>query len=143
MMAPAVISWSARRSGVDLESTPFSAFTGPGIGKTAVTLALGELLADGTHYAPVSVDSAALLGRAAAGGAAGAAVFKARGKSMLLGALAGAGAAVGVAYAAFYLRQKAARYFNVSDRTVALMEDGIALGAGLIAVSMTKNGERP
>jgi uncharacterized membrane protein len=142
MMAPAVISWAARKSGLDLESTPFSAYRGPGVGKTAVTLALGELLADGTHYAPVRTDSAALLATAVAGGAAGVAVFKARRHSILVGALVGAGAALGAAYAAQYLRKKAARYFDVSDRAVAMMEDGIALGAGLIAVAITKNGDK-
>ena len=127
---------------MDLESTPFSAFKGPGVGKAAVTLALGELLADGSHYAPVQIDSATLLGRAAAGGAAGAAVFKARRGNMLIGALVGAGAAVGAACAAHYLRKSAARYFNISDRAVALAEDGLALGAGLIAVAIAKNSEK-
>ena len=139
MMAPAVISWSARRSGLDLESTPFSAFKGPGIGRTAVAMAVGELLADKTPFVPDRTDSTALLARAVAGGAAGAAVFKARRKSMLVGALVGAAAAVGAAYGTYYLRKGAARYFNVSDRVVALVEDGIALTAGLIAVSITKN----
>jgi uncharacterized membrane protein len=138
MMAPAVIAWSARRSGVDLESTPFSAFTGPGIGRTAVAMALGELIADRTPFLPNRTDSAALLAQAVSGGAAGAAVFKARRRSMLAGALVGAAAAVGAAYAAHYLRRRAASYFNVSDRVVALVEDGIALSAGLIAVAITK-----
>ena len=139
-MAPAVISWSARRSGLDLESTPFSAFKGPGIGKTLVAMAVGELLADKTPFVPDRTDSStALLARAASGGAAGAAVFKARRRSMLAGALVGAAAAIGAAYGTYYLRKSAARYFNVSDRVVALVEDGIALTAGLIAVSMTKN----
>jgi uncharacterized membrane protein len=140
MMAPAVISWSARRSGLDLESTPFSAFKSPGIGRTAVAMALGEMLADKTPFVPNRMDSTALLARAVAGGAAGAAVFKARRRNVLVGALVGAAAAVGAAYGTYYLRKSASRYFNVSDRVVALVEDGIALTAGLIAVSVTKNG---
>jgi uncharacterized membrane protein len=141
MMAPAVIAWSARRSGVDLESTPFSAFKGPGIGKTAVALAFGELVADKTPYVGDRTDSAALVARAVSGGAAGAAVFKARKHSMLVGALVGAVAAVGAAYGTYYLRKKAGAYFQVSDRTVALVEDAIALSAGLIAVAITRNVE--
>ena len=140
MMAPAVISWSARRSGVDLESTPFSAFKGAAIGRTAVAMVVGELLADKSPFEPNRTDSTALLARAVSGGAAGAAVFKARRSSMLVGALVGAAAAVGAAYGSYYLRKSASRYFQVSDRVVALVEDGIALTAGLIAVSMTKNG---
>jgi uncharacterized membrane protein len=138
MMAPPVITWAARRSGLDLESTPFSAFKGPGIGRTAAALVLGELVADRIPFDPNMSDGNALLTRAVSGGAAGAAVFKARKQNMLFGALVGATAAVGAAYATYYLRKRLARYFNVSDRTVALVEDGIALSAGLVAISMSK-----
>jgi len=143
MMAPAVIAWAARRSGLDLESTPFSAFKGPGIGRTAAALVIGEMVADKTPFVPNRTNSTALLTRAVSGGAAGAAVFKARRASIIVGALVGATAAVGAAYATYYLRKKAARYFDVSDRVVALVEDGIALTAGVIAVSLVKHGEEP
>jgi uncharacterized membrane protein len=138
MMAPAVISWSAKRSGLDLESGPFSAFKGPGIAKTAAALVMGEMIADKTPFVPDRTDPAALIGRAVAGGAAGAAVFQARHKSVVVGALVGAAAAVGAAYATYHLRKKTAAYFHISDRAVALIEDGIALTAGLIAVSFVK-----
>jgi uncharacterized membrane protein len=138
MMAPAVIAWAARRSGVDLESTPFSAFKGPGIGRTAAALVVGEMVADKTPFVPGRTDSTALLTRAVTGGAAGAAVFKARKQNVLLGAVVGAAAAVGAAYVTYHLRKKAAKRFQVSDRVVALVEDGIALTAGLIAVSIVK-----
>ena len=138
MMAPAVIAWSARRSGLDLESTPFSAFKGPGIGRTAVAIAVGELLTERAPFVPSHTDSTALLARAVSGASAGAALFKARRRSMLVGALVGAAAAVGAAYGSYYLRKKAATYFEVSDRVVALFEDGIALTAGVIAVAITK-----
>ena len=140
MMAPAVITWAARRSGLDLESTPFSIFKGPGIGRTAAALALGEMVADKLPFTPDRTDSTALLGRAVSGAAAGAAVFKSRRQSMVLGAAIGAAAAVGAAYATFHLRKKAARYFEVSDRVVALAEDAIALGAGLVAIAVVKHG---
>jgi len=138
MFAPSLLNWAARRSGLDLESTPFSAFKGPGIGRTAAALVLGELVADKMPFDPNMSDGTALLTRAVAGGAAGAAIFKARKNNILLGAAVGAVAAVGAAYATYYLRKKAAGYFQVSDRTVALAEDGIALGVGLIAISMSK-----
>jgi uncharacterized membrane protein len=138
MMAPAVISWAARRRGVDLENTPFSAFKGPGIGRTAAALVLGEMIADKTPFVPDRTDSVALLGRAVSGGAAGAAVFRSQKQSMIVGALVGAAAAVGSAYATYHLRKKAAQYFQVSDRVVAIVEDGIALTAGVIAISLVK-----
>ena len=99
---------------------------------------VGELLTDNEPFIPNVSNSNVLLTRAVAGGSAGAAVFKARNHSMLLGAAVGAVAAVGVAYASHYVRRKAASHFEVSDRTVALWEDGIALGAGLIAIAMAR-----
>jgi uncharacterized membrane protein len=138
MMAPAVIAWAARRSGVDLESTPFSAFKGPGIGRTAAALVVGEMVAHKVPFTPDGTDSTALLTRAVSGSAAGAAVFKARGKNILLGAAVGAAASVGAAYATYYLRKFVARKFDVSDRAVALAEDAIAITAGLIVVSVVK-----
>jgi uncharacterized membrane protein len=138
MMAPAVITWAANRSGLDLESTPFSAFKGPGIGSTAAALVLGELVAPKTPFPPNRANSNVLLSRAVSGGAAGAAVFKARKQNIFLGAAVGALAAVGAVYISYYARKKAASHFNVSDRTVALWEDGIAIGAGLIAVAMAR-----
>jgi uncharacterized membrane protein len=138
MMAPAVIAWAARRSGLDLESTPFSAFKGPGIGRTAAALVVGEMVAEKTPFVPGRMDSTALLTRAVTGGAAGAAIFKARRQNILLGAVVGAAAAVGAAYATYYLRKRVTRKFEVSDRVVALVEDGIAITAGLIAISIAK-----
>ncbi len=143
MMAPAVIAWAARRSGLDLENTPFSAFKGPGIGRTAAALVMGEMIADKMPFVPNRTDPSALIARAVSGGAAGAAVFKARRQNIVFGAAIGAAAAVGAAYATYYLRRKAARYFDVSDRAVALVEDGIALTAGLIAVSLVKQTSEP
>lgn len=141
-MAPAVISWAARKWGVNLDSTPFSAFKGPGVGRTAVAVALGEILTDKTPFVPNRTDSTALLGRAVSGAAAGAAVFKFRQRNILLGAAIGSAAAVGAAYGSFYLRKAIRHRFDLSDRAVGLIEDGVALTAGLIAVAVAKNGAK-
>lgn len=141
-MAPAVIAWTARRSGLDLESTPFSAFKGPGIGRTAAAVAIGELVADKVPYDPELSPSSVLVGRAVAGAAAGAAVYKARRGNMILGALVGAAAAVGVAYASHFVRKQVARKYQVTDRVMALAEDGIALAAGMVAISLIARENR-
>jgi uncharacterized membrane protein len=103
---------------------------------------LGEVVADKTPFVPNRTDPAALIGRAVSGGAVGAAVFSARRRSVVIGAAIGAVAAIGATYAAFHLRKKAVAHFQVSDRAVAFVEDGIALTAGLLAVSLVgKKGE--
>ena len=139
MMAPAVISWSARKNGLNIDGGPFSAFKGAGIMKAATALMMGEVVADKMPFMPNRTDPMALATRALSGGAAGMAVFKARRRSVVIGALIGAAAAVGAADGAYHLRKKAAEQFQVSDRTVALIEDGIALTAGLLAVSVLKD----
>ena len=135
MMAPAVISWAARKAGLDLESTPFSAFNNGGVRKATMLAAIGEVVADKLPFIPARTGAAPMLTRAISGGAAGAAVCKARNRSVVAGALVGAAAAIGAAYGAYYLRKQAARRFDVSDRTIAVIEDGIALAAGLIAIA--------
>ena len=142
LMAPAVIAWSARRSGLDLESTPFSAFKGPGIGRTAAAVALGELVAEKAPFDPQLSHSSLLLGRAVAGGAAGAAVYKARRANIVMGALVGAAAAVSMAYMSHFVRKQVARKFQLSDRAMAFAEDGIAVAAGLVAVTLVKRENR-
>ena len=101
-------------------------------------MVIGELVADKAPFVPGRSDSTVLLARVVAGGAAGAAVFKARRSNVLLGAAVGAAAAIGAAYATHYLRTRLASHFGVSDRVAALVEDGVALGAGLIAVAIAK-----
>src|SRR5690349_17014295 len=93
MMAPAVISWSARKSGLDLHGGPFSAFKGAGIMKAATALMMGEVVADKMPFMPDRTDPMALATRALSGGAAGMAAFKARRRSVVVGAVIGAAAA--------------------------------------------------
>lgn len=138
MMAPAAISWAARRSGVELGDTPFHSLETSSGWKATVALALGEMVADKLPFVPNRTEGAVLLTRALSGAGAGAAVFKARHRSVALGAAVGAAAAIGVAFAAFHLRKKAARKFDVSDQVIALAEDGLALGLGLLVVMNLK-----
>lgn len=105
---------------------------------TSKLLMAAELVADKLPFAPNRTAVGPLLGRAVAGGIAGAVVFCVRKRPALVGSLLGAAAAVGAAYGAFALRKQAARKLNIPDTVVALAEDAIVGAVGLALVSRLK-----
>lgn len=134
MLAPSTISWAARRSGLEIDKNP----TG---WKTSLALTAGEMLADQIPFVANHAEGAFLIARAVSGATAGAAVCKAKHRSVALGALVGAAAAIGMTLGAYHLRKKAARRFRISERAIALAEDGIALAIGLVVVMSLKPGK--
>ena len=92
---------------------------------------IGEMFVD---KLPVMVPSRTapppLLGRAASGAIAGAALFASDGRRSAAGGVLGAGAALASAYASERLRQQVAETLGVPDLVVALSEDAIVLFGG-------------
>ncbi len=101
-------------------------------------LALGELVADKLPFIPNRTDGPSLTVRFISGALAGASVAKARKSSWLAGALVGGATAVGAAYAAFELRKKIGTIGHVPDGVVALAEDGLVAGLGMVLVNALK-----
>ncbi len=103
-----------------------------------LALAGGELAGDKMKSAPDRIVPAGMVARVATGMIAGASLAPRRHRS--LGALLGAGAAVGMAYVTFNLRMRAiARYGQTSTGTV---EDAIAVGsAALITQWASRDGK--
>ena len=103
-----------------------------------LALAGGELAGDKMKSAPDRIVPAGMVARVATGMIAGASLAPHRQRR--LGALLGAGAAVGMAYVTFNLRMRAiARYGQTSTGTV---EDAIAVGsAALITKWASRQGK--
>ncbi len=103
-----------------------------------LALAGGELAGDKMKSAPDRIVPAGMVARVATGMIAGASLAPRRHRR--LGALLGAGAAVGMAYVTFNLRMRAiARYGQTSTGTV---EDAIAVGsAALITQWASRDGK--
>lgn len=103
-----------------------------------LALAGGELAGDKMKTAPDRIVPAGMVARVATGMIAGASLAPRRQRR--LGALLGAGAAVGMAYVTFNLRMRAiARYGQTSTGTV---EDAIAVGsAALITQWASRDGK--
>lgn len=129
MTAPAVVAWSARMGALPLKRSPLRFLRSNAASTAFAGLAAGELVVDKLPNTPDRVTTGPLIARAVSGGFCGAAICAARKKPVIVGAVLGGAAAVGTAYAGCYLRHR------VPGKTVAVIEDAVAVGAGAAAVS--------
>ena len=133
MTAPAVVSWAARLSWLNLQGTPL-AFLGAVITPWIFTAAaLGELLNDklpktGSRKAPP-----AFIARIVMGALCGAAVGAA-GQALAAGLVAGALGAVAGTLGGYEFRARLVRAIGGKDLPIALLEDVIAIGLAVLVV---------
>ena len=135
MMAPALVSHKLSTiTPKPLSGSTLQFMTSP---KTATTLAIlagGELIGDKLPNAPDRTGWPQILGRLASGALSGAALAQADGHLPEYGGLAGAlGAAVG-SFTFFHLRHWLTHEKNLPDPLIALTEDALAFGAGLLII---------
>jgi uncharacterized membrane protein len=121
-------------SGMRSMAAPAAIARPPFIGPATLLLA-AELVFDKLPLAPNRTAAGPLLGRALAGGIAAAMLCSSRKRSAVAGALIGAAAAVGAAYAAHKLRQQITRHLNIPDPLVALLEDAVVASASMAVTS--------
>jgi uncharacterized membrane protein len=133
LTAPAVVSWAARLGWLHLESTPL-AFLGYAATPWIVSvLALAELVTDQLPKTPSRKAPGPFVARIVMGALCGAALGAAAGET-LGGAFAGALGAIAGTLGGYELRVRLARAAG-RDLPIALLEDAIAIGGGLLIVS--------
>lgn len=133
MTAPAVVSWAARLGRIHLEATPL-AFLGYAATPWIVSvLALAELVADQLPKTPSRRTPGPFLARIVVGALCGAALG-ATVEAALGGAIAGALGAIAGTLGGYEFRVRLARAAG-RDLPIALLEDAIAIGGGLLIVS--------
>lgn len=98
-------------------------------------LAAGELAADKTPFVRARTEPLPLLGRALAGAVSASAHAASRGGNGAVAALVGGASAIITAVGTYHLRRQAVRRLDLPDPGIALIEDGIAIGAGLALVN--------
>lgn len=135
LTGPAVVCWAAHLGWINLQDSHLG-----WMGSTAAVaifsiLALAEIVNDklpatGSRLAPPS-----LVIRAVMGGFAGAALGIAGAHSIFPGVLLGAIGAIIGSYLGYYVRHGIVTGLKVPDLPVALLEDAIAIGCGLLIVS--------
>ena len=135
MTAPAVVAWAANRNWLSLQSSPL-ALMGSIVAVVVFSLgALGELVVDKLPSTPSRTQPLGLIGRSVLGGLSGAAVAVSGAQSIALGAILGVTGAITGAYAGYEVRKRLVRALKVPDFVIALLEDAVAIGGGLLIVS--------
>jgi len=135
MTAPAVSAWAAHRHLLNLAGTPLRFMASAVTLTVFVVFALGELIADKLPNTPARTKPPGLLARIFTGALSGACLSVTIGLSMWPGALLGAAGAIGGAFAGYQWRTGLVRALRVPDYVIALMEDALAIGAGMLIVS--------
>jgi uncharacterized membrane protein len=135
MSAPAVVAWAANRHWLNLLSSPL-AFMGSTAAVAVFTvLALGELVVDKLPSTPNRTRLLGLIGRSVFGGLSGAAVAVSGAQSIALGVVLGVAGALAGAFAGYEVRKRLVRALKAPDFVIALLEDAVAIGGGLLIVS--------
>ena len=135
LTAPAVVCWAAHLKWINLQETSL-AFMGAAVTTYIFTaLAVLELIADKLPKTPSRKKPGPLAARFITGGLSGASLCVAAGQSLILGAiLGGVGGVVG-AFVGYAARTGAVGALKVPDFVIALLEDAVAVGGGLLLIS--------
>jgi uncharacterized membrane protein len=135
LTAPAVVCWAAHLSWLNLQNSHLA-----WMGSTAAVaifsiLALAEIINDklpatGSRLAPPS-----LAIRSITGAVAGSALAIAAGQSLPLGILVAAVGALAGSFVGYQVRHQIVAGLKIPDFPIALAEDAVAIGCGLLIVS--------
>jgi uncharacterized membrane protein len=135
LTAPAVVAWAAHLGWINLHGSPL-AFMGSVWAVAIFTiLALLELVADQLPSTPSRTAPVGLSARIVTGALTGLCLGIAAGAAFWLGALAGAIGGIVGAFAGYHARVGLVRMLHVPDFAIAITEDLIAIGLGLLLVS--------
>jgi uncharacterized membrane protein len=135
LSAPAIVCWAARWRWIGLEHSPL-AFLGVGpVPYIFTVLALGELVVDKLPNTPSRKAALGLIARIVLGGLSGAALCAAGKQSLVWGAVLGALGGVAGAFGGYAARTGLVRRLKAPDIVIALLEDVVAIGGGLLVVS--------
>jgi len=133
--APAVVSWAAHLSWINLHGSPL-AFMGS-VGAVAIftIMSLVEFVVDQLPTTPPRTAPLGLSARIITGALSGACLAVAGGATLWLGAVAGALGGIAAAFGGYHARVGLVRALRVPDFAVAIPEDLIAIGLGLFLAS--------
>jgi uncharacterized membrane protein len=135
MTAPAVVAWAAHLGWIHLSGSPL-AFMGSVWAVELFTLgALVEYVVDQLPSTPPRTGARGLTARIITGLLTGASVGLAAGASLWVGAVLGAVGAIAGAFGGYEARVRLVRGLHVPDAVIAIPEDLVAIGLGLLVVS--------
>ena len=135
MTAPAVVCWASHFGWLSLSHSPLNFLTYRVSLVIFTLLALGEFIGDKLPNTPSRTSLFPLIARAVFGALAGAALVITAGASLAAGIVFGAAGAILGSFLGFFLRRTLTRSVGLPDLPVALLEDLVAVGAGLFVAS--------
>jgi len=135
LTAPAVVAWAASLGWLNLHGSPL-AFMGSGWAVGIFTLlALVEFVTDQLPTTPARTAAVPLTARIIMGALTGACLGVAGGGLLWLGALLGAIGGIAGAFGGYQARVGLVHALHVPDLVVAVPEDLVAIGVGLLIAS--------
>jgi uncharacterized membrane protein len=135
MTAPAVVAWAAHLGWINLSGSPLAIMGSAWAVGIFTVGALGEFVADQLPTTPARTAAVGLTARIVIGLLTGACLGVAGGSSYWLGALIGAIGAIAGAFGGYQARVRLVRGLHVPDAAIAIPEDLLAIGLGLLLVS--------
>ena len=135
LTAPAVVAWAAYIGWINLHGSPLAFMGSVWAVAIFIVLALVELVADQLPSTPSRTAAVGLSARIVTGALTGACLGIAGGAILWLGALAGAVGGIAGAFAGYHARVGLVRMLHAPDFAIAIPEDLIAIGLGLLLVS--------
>jgi uncharacterized membrane protein len=132
LTAPAVTSWAAHLGWLNLANSPLKFMASMITVVFFTILALVELVTDQLPSTPARTKPAGLIPRILLGGLCGAAAASAGGQSLALGAVLGAVGGIIGAFAGYEVRTRLVKALGVPDFVIAVVEDAVAIGGGLL-----------
>jgi len=135
LTGPAVTSWAAHLGWLSLGGTPMR-FMSSIVTVTIFTLlAVLELIADQLPSTPARTAPVGLSARVVMGGLCGATIAVGGGESMALGIVLGVIGAIVGTYGGYQARTRSVKALGVPDVVIAVIEDIVAIGGGLLVLS--------
>ncbi len=135
MTAPAVVAWAAHLGWINLQGSPLASMGSTWAVGIFTVGALGEFVADQLPTTPARTAAVPLTARVVMGLLTGACLGVAGGASYWIGALIGAIAAIAGTFGGYQARVRLVRGLHVPDAAIAIPEDLVAIGLGLLVVS--------
>jgi len=133
--APALVAWGAHRNWLNLHNAALSFMASTAAVVIFTLLAVVELIADKLPSTPSRTQAVGLIARILLGGLSGACVAVSGAQSLVVGAVLGAVGGVAGAFAGYEARTRLVKALKVPDFVIALLEDAVAIGGGLLIVS--------
>jgi uncharacterized membrane protein len=135
LTAPVLVSWAAHLGWLDLSGSRLSFLGSRAAIIILSVLALGELVADKLPKTPKRTNLGPLVFRMITAGFSSMAICASAHQSPVIGTIVGVLGSIAGAFAGYEIRHRLVEAFGLPDFGVALVEDLVAIGGGLLIVS--------